>query len=63
MSGCVKAAGETAMRPKVIGLGSPNTLRHTLSTEMHMRDVPKAQIDTAAGHAGEGTNKKHYRHL
>jgi integrase len=55
--------GETAMRPKLIGLGSPNTLRHTASTEMHRRGVPEAQIETAAGHQGEGTNKRHYRHL
>lgn len=55
--------GETAPRPKIVGLGSPNTLRHTCSTEMHTRGVPDAQIDFAAGHAGEGTNKRHYRHL
>jgi hypothetical protein len=24
---------------------------------------PEAQIETAAGHAGEGTNKRNYRHL
>lgn len=34
-----------------------------ISTEMHMRGVPEAQIDSAAGHSGEGTNKRHYRHL
>ncbi len=55
--------GETAPRPHLIGLGSPNVLRHTISTEMHMRGVPEAQIDTAAGHAGDSTNKRHYRHL
>jgi integrase len=55
--------GETAPRPKIVGIGSPNTLRHTCSTEMHMRGIPEAQIDRAAGHAGDGTNKKHYRHL
>jgi len=55
--------GETKPRPKLVGLGSPNTLRHTCSTEMHRRGVPEAQIDTAAGHMGEGTNKRHYRHL
>lgn len=55
--------GETAPRPHVIGIGSPNVLRHTISTEMHMRGVPEAQIDTAAGHAGDSTNKRHYRHL
>lgn len=55
--------GETAPRPKLIGLGSPNTLRHTISTELHRRGVPEAQIDTAAGHSGDSTNKRHYRHL
>ena len=58
-----KKLGETKPRPKLVGLGSPNTLRHTCSTEMHRRGVPEAQIDTAAGHSGETTNKKHYRHL
>lgn len=55
--------GETAPRPKLVGLGSPNTLRHTISTEMHKRGVPEAQIDAAAGHSGGSTNKRHYRHL
>ena len=55
--------GESATRPKLVGLGSPNTLRHTTSTEMHRRGVPEAQIETAAGHRGDGTNKRHYRHL
>lgn len=30
---------------------------------MHRRGVPEAQIDAAAGHIGEGTGKKNYRHL
>lgn len=55
--------GETSRRPKMKGIGSPNTLRHTISTEMHRLGVPEAQIDSAAGHAGTGTNKKNYRHL
>ena len=55
--------GETEPRPRMKGVGSPNTLRHTISTELHTLDVPEAQIDAAAGHSGEGTNKKHYRHL
>lgn len=50
-------------RPKMRGIGSPNTLRHTIATELHKRGVPDAQIDAAAGHAGVGTNKKNYRHL
>ncbi|MFD1786955.1 tyrosine-type recombinase/integrase [Sphingomonas floccifaciens] len=55
--------GESHRRPKLRGIGSPNTLRHTVSTELHKRGVPEAQIDAAAGHAGVGTNKKNYRHL
>ena len=58
-----KKMGETARRPKLKGIGSPNTLRHTCSTEMHTRGVPEAQIDAAAGHDGDGTNKRNYRHL
>lgn len=55
--------GETALRPKLIGIGSPNTLCHTCSTELHRRGVLEAQIDTAAGHSGDSTNKPHYRRL
>jgi len=44
-------------------LATPNTLRHTVITELHRRGVPEAQIETAAGHRGEGTNKRNYRHL
>ena len=55
--------GETERRPKLKGIGSPNTLRHTIATELHTLGVPEAQIDSAAGHSGEGTNKKNYRHL
>lgn len=55
--------GETEPRPKLKGLGTPNTLRHTAQTEMHRRGVPEAQIDAAAGHLGEGTGKRNYRHL
>lgn len=55
--------GETAPRPKLRGKGTPNTLRHTIITEMHARGVPEAQIEAAAGHIGEGTNKRNYRHL
>lgn len=55
--------GETTDRPKLKGIGSPNTLRHTISTELHTLGVADAQIDTAAGHAGTGTNKRNYRHL
>jgi integrase len=55
--------GETHRRPRMVGIGSPNTLRHTISTELHTMGVPEAQIETAAGHRGEGTNKRNYRHL
>jgi hypothetical protein len=55
--------GETEPRPLMTGIGTPNTLRHTIITEMHKRGVPEGQIDTAAGHAGEGTGKRNYRHL
>jgi integrase len=55
--------GERARRPEMRGRGSPNTLRHTISTHLHAYGVPEAQIDMAAGHAGEGTNKRNYRHL
>ncbi len=55
--------GETQRRPLMVPLGSPNTLRHTCSTEMHRRGIPEAQIDAAAGHSGDSTNKRHYRHL
>ena len=30
---------------------------------MHKRGIPEAQIESAAGHLGEGTNKRHCRHL
>ncbi len=55
--------GETDPRPKLRGKGTPNTLRHTIITEMHARGVAEGQIETASGHAGEGTNKRNYRHL
>ena len=55
--------GETEPRPKLRGNGTPNTLRHTIITEMHRRGVAEAQIETASGHLGEGTNKRNYRHL
>jgi len=58
-----KKLGETEPRPKLKGLGTPNTLRHTAITEMHRRGVPEAQIDAAAGHVGEGTGKRNYRHV
>ena len=58
-----KKLGESAPRPRMVGIATPNTLRHTLNTELHARGVPEAQIETAAGHLGVGTNKRSYRHL
>lgn len=55
--------GEIEARPKLTGIGTPNTLRHTIITEMHRRGVPEGQIDTAAGHAGDSTGTRNYRHL
>ncbi|MDH7973730.1 tyrosine-type recombinase/integrase [Sphingomonas sp. AR_OL41] len=54
---------EARTKPKMRAIGSPNTLRHTIATELHKRGIAEAQIDSAAGHSGEGTNKKNYRHL
>lgn len=58
-----RSLGETVDRPRLQALATPNTLRHTAITEMNRRGVPDAQIDTAAGHIGEGTGKRNYRHL
>ena len=55
--------GETEGRLAWKGVGTPNTLRHSLHTYLSARGVPKAQIDTAAGHAtSTGTGGK-YDHL
>lgn len=55
--------GETDPRPAMKGRGTPNTLRHTIITEMHRRGVDERQIDMAAGHAPIGTGKRNYMHL
>lgn len=55
--------GETQPRPHLRGIGTPNTLRHTIITEMHSRGVDERQIDMAAGHAPIGTGKRNYMHL
>lgn len=55
--------GEAEPHPKLRGLGTPNTLRHTIITEMHRRGVDERQIDMAAGHAPIGTGKRNYMHL
>ncbi len=58
-----KKLGETEPRPKVVAIGTPNTLRHSIHTYLAARGVPKAQIDAAAGHAtDEGTGDR-YNHL
>ncbi len=57
-----KKLGETKRRPKMIGIGSPNTLRHTIHTWHKRHGVPEAQIDAAAGHSEQGTGAS-YTHL
>lgn len=54
--------GETARRPKLTTVGTPNTLRHTIHTWHKRQGVPDAQIDAAAGHSEEGTGAS-YTHL
>jgi site-specific recombinase XerD len=54
--------GEVDMRPDLAGIGSPNTLRHTIHTWHKRRGVPDAQIDAASGHSEQGTGA-HYTHL
>lgn len=54
--------GETERRPKMVGIGSPNTLRHTIHTWHKRQGVPEAQIDAAAGHSEQGTGAS-YTHL
>jgi site-specific recombinase XerD len=57
-----KKLGETKRRPKMVGIGSPNTLRHTIHTWHKRFGVPEAQIDAAAGHSEQGTGAS-YTHL
>lgn len=57
-----KKLGETKRRPKLVGIGSPNTLRHTIHTWHKRHGVPEAQIDAAAGHSEQGTGAS-YTHL
>lgn len=58
-----KKLGETEMRPKMVGIGTPNTLRHTIHTWHQRRGVPQAQIDAAAGHSSERGSGANYTHL
>lgn len=55
--------GETEPRPAWKGRGSPNTLRHTVHTQLQLRGVPQAQIDAAAGHNSEKGSGANYTHL
>jgi hypothetical protein len=43
-------------------VGSPNTIRHSIHTQLSRIGVPKGQIDAAAGHAEQGTGQ-HYNHF
>lgn len=43
-------------------LGSPNTFRHTVHTQLRRVGVPKGQIDAASGHREPGTGG-HYDHI
>ena len=58
-----KKLGETLARPKVVGIGTPNTLRHTIHTWHQRKGVPQAQIDAAAGHNSERGSGANYTHL
>lgn len=58
-----KKLGETEPRPKMVGLGSPNTLRHTIHTWHQRRGVLQAQIASAAGHSSERSSAVNYTHL
>ena len=55
--------GETEPRRKMKGIATPNTLRHSIHTYLAARGVPKAQIDTAAGHATDDGTGDRYNHL
>jgi integrase len=55
--------GEVDMRPDLVGIGSPNTLRHTIHTWHQRQGVPQAQIDAASGHNTEQGSGANYTHL
>lgn len=57
----LKNTGEE--RPLWEGVGSPNTLRHTVHTYLQTVGVPQAQIDAAAGHSTEKGSGRNYTHL
>ncbi|MGI4876685.1 MAG: hypothetical protein ACRYG4_04295 [Janthinobacterium lividum] len=48
--------------PVWTGVGSPNTIRHTIHTQLRRIGVPAGQIAAAAGHVEQG-NGRHYDHL
>lgn len=48
--------------PVWAGVGSSNTLRHSVHTQLRRIGVPKGQIDAAAGHAEQGTGEN-YNHF
>jgi hypothetical protein len=54
--------GAAHQEPVWQALGSPNTLRHTVHTQLRRVGVPRAQIDAASGHSEPGTGR-HYDHL
>lgn len=56
-------SGESVSVPVTRVRGSPIALKHTIATHLHRIGIPEAQIDTAAGHDGMGTNKKNYMHV
>ncbi len=58
------AGGRTTASEQPVwrSLGSPNTFRHTVHTQLRRVGVPKAQIEAAAGHRDPGTGG-HYDHL
>jgi integrase len=58
-----KKLGEDDLRPRWKGQGTPNTLRHSIHTYLAARGVPKAQIDTAAGHSTDAGTGDKYNHL
>lgn len=48
--------------PRWAPIGSPNTFRHTVHTQLRRVGVPRGQIDAASGHMEPGTGR-HYDHL
>ncbi|UZK67860.1 hypothetical protein [Sphingomonas sp. M1-B02] len=54
---------ENKPRPLMQGVGTPNTLRHSLHTFLASKGVPSAQVKTAAGHTTEDGCGDRYNHL